>query len=504
MRNLFPGVRRLFFAFLLGSNLCAQSPSAKGPDKVETVLLTIEGKVEVSATGATTWSAARTNQLLQIGDRLRTGLRSRATLRLSDKSVLRVNELTTLKLQPPPEKNNAPVLDLTSGATYFFSREKPATVEFRTPLASGAIRGTEFNLAVADDGRTTLSLLDGLVDLRSGQGQIDLKTGEQGVVEPGKAPTKTAVIDAINIIQWCLYYPAVLDTDDLGLSAGDKQTLAASLAAYRNGDLLQALASYPGDRQPDSDPERIYRAALFLAVGQVEQTEAQLKELQAASGLADALREMIAAVKFQPWNRASPPSLATEWLAESYYLQSRSQLEAALQAAESATKKSSDFGFAWARVAELEFSFGRSGKALTALEKGLQLSPRNPEAISLKGFLLAAQNRISEALDFFDQAIAVDPALGNAWLGRGLCRIRRGDAERGRQDLQVAATLEPNRSALRSYLGKAFSNAGEENLARKELGLARRIDPKDPSPWLYSALLNQQENQINEGVRDLE
>src|SRR5205823_10701347 len=38
----------------------------------------------------------------------------------------------------------------------------------------------------------------------------------------------------------------------------------------------------------------------------------------------------------------------------------------------------------------------------------------------------------------------------------------------------------------------------------KELGLARRIDPKDPSPWLYSALLNQQENQINEGVRDLE
>jgi hypothetical protein len=108
------------------------------------------------------------------------------------------------------------VLDLGAGSTYFFSREKPATVEFRTPLASGAIRGTEFNLAVADDGRTTLSLLDGFVELRSGQGQIDLKTGEQGVVEPGKAPTKTAVIDAINIIQWCLYYPAVLDTDELG------------------------------------------------------------------------------------------------------------------------------------------------------------------------------------------------------------------------------------------------------------------------------------------------
>ena len=136
MRALFPGVRRLFFAFLLGSDLCAQTPSAKGPDKVETVLLTIEGKVEVSAAGATAWSAARTNQFLQVGDRLRTGLRSRATLRLSDKSVLRVNELTTLKIQPPPKESKAPVLDLSSGATYFFSREKPATREWSICNAS--------------------------------------------------------------------------------------------------------------------------------------------------------------------------------------------------------------------------------------------------------------------------------------------------------------------------------------------------------------------------------
>src|SRR5947208_2471063 len=401
MRNLFPGVRRLFFAFLLGSNLCAQTPSAKGPDKVETVLLTIEGKVEVSAAGATTWSAARTNQFLQAGDRLRTALRSRATLRLSDKSVLRVNELTTLKIQPPPKESNAPVLDLSSGATYFFSREKPATVEFRTPLASGAIRGTEFDLAVAEDSRTVLSLLDGLVDLHNAQGRIDLQTGEQGIVEPGKAPTKTAVIDAINIIQWCLYYPGVLDADELNLSADTRQALSASLDAYRNGDLLLALGNYPDGRIPGSDPERIYRAALLLAVGQVEQTEAQLKELQAASPLADALREMIAAVKFKPWSRAAPPSLATEWLAESYYLQSRSQLEAARLAAKAATEKSPDFGFAWARVAELEFSFGHAPQVLAALEKALQLSPRNAEAISLKGYLLAAQNPNSEALNFF-------------------------------------------------------------------------------------------------------
>src|SRR6185295_10152533 len=135
--------------------------------------------------------------------------------------------------------------------------------------------------------------------------------------------------------------------------------------------------------------------------------------------------------------------LATEWMAESYYLQSRLQLDAALNAAREATKKSPQFGYAWVRLAELEFSFGHGPKALAALDKGLLLSPRNAQGLALKGFVLAGQNKIKEAITYFDQAIAIDGALGNAWLGRGLCKIRQGKADAGRNDLLVAAALEP-------------------------------------------------------------
>src|SRR6185369_15490569 len=163
-----------------------------------------------------------------------------------------------------------------------------------------------------------------------------------------------------------------------------------------------------------------------------------------------------------------------------------------------------NFGFAWARVAELEFSFGRGRAASAALEKALALSPRNAQAIALKGFLLCAENRIPDALRAFDEAIAADSALANAWLGRGLCRIRQGHAREGREDLQVAAALEPQRAVLRTYLGKAFSNVGDDTRAVKELALARSLDPNDPTAWLYSALLNQQRSRINEAVDDLE
>lgn len=69
--------------------------------------------------------------------------------------------------------------------------------------------------------------------------------------------------------------------------------------------------------------------------------------------------------------------------------------------------------------------------------KSLKLSPHNAQALALKGFLVAARNRIGEATRWFEHAIATDAALGNAWLGRGLCRIRSGEATAGRNYLLV-------------------------------------------------------------------
>jgi tetratricopeptide (TPR) repeat protein len=487
-------------------------PQASPPASSNILILEIEKTVESQRAGAAAWDAAFTNQNLSVGDSVRTREWSRATLRLSDLSHFRMNELSEIQIQPPASPKARPSFNFLNGILYFFHRDKPADIHLTTPTASAAIRGTEFNLQVDPNGRTILTMIDGVVELTNAQGQITLNNGEQGTVEPGQPPTKTAVVQTINVIQWCLYYPAILDPDELGLSADEKRTLNDSLSAYRSGDLLEALAKYPAGRQPASEDETVYLAALLLTVGQVEKTESLLASLPPAAGRretfasisAGAIRQLIAAVKVQPWPRVRLPELATEWLAESYYQQSGAVLDDALAAARRAADKSPKFGFAWERVAELEFSFGRVPEALAALEKSLALSPRNAQALALKGFLLGAQNRISQAIAYFDRAIAIDGALGNAWLGRGLCQIRRGHPQAGREDLQMAAAQEPNRALLRSYLGKAYANAGDRERAAKELQRGKDLDPKDPTAWLYSALLNQQENRINEAVRDLE
>src|SRR5260370_29906631 len=78
----------------------------------------------------------------------------------------------------------------------------------------------------------------------------------------------------------------------------------------------------------------------------------------------------------------TPP--ATAWLVESYFLQSRSRLADALEAAKTATRISPSLRFAWARIAELELSLAHTDEALAAVATGLALSPRNAQCLPLK------------------------------------------------------------------------------------------------------------------------
>jgi tetratricopeptide (TPR) repeat protein len=472
--------------------------------------------VEILQPGTSDWTLAASNQILKALYRVRTGTNSSVGILWSDNSMLRFGPLTELEIRPSDTDDASYGLHLFKGLLSFFHRGQPGRINIITSGGLAGIEGTEFVMEVAASNgveQTTLSVIDGKVRFTNQVAGLVLTNGEQAVAQPGKAPVRTAGFIANNVLQWCFYYPGILDLKDLPLTDKEKVELDGSLAAYRDGDLLAALAKYPAKQQPGSDAERVYHAALLLSAGRVAEAETGLAAM-AAKGLSErnqrlarALRTLIAAVKREP-SAAVSGQLPTECLAASYFEQSRAipdvSLQNALRLAREAITNSPEFGFGWERVAELEFSFGRTGHALAALSNALRLSPRNAQALALQGFLLAAQNKTPEAIEWFNRALSIDSALDNAWLGRGLCRIRRGDLHGGVEDLLVAAAMEPQRAGLRNYLAKGWSQSGDERRAFKELQRAKTLDPHDPTAWLYSALLNEDENRINEAIRDLE
>jgi tetratricopeptide (TPR) repeat protein len=467
-------------------------------------VLEVENIVQTAGKGTSAWAAATKDQSLSVGDRIRTRQRSRATLALTGLFTVRLDQFTTVEITPGLVDSRKPKLDFAGGAAFIFSREKSGEMDIRMPGANAALRGTQLFVRVGEDGKSVVQVLEGQVELDNPHGHLLLTRGEAGEAIQGRAPRKTAVIDAKNLLQWALYYPAVVDPEDLALTPAEEKRYAASLDSYRRGDLLGAVRRLTGGT-PAGNGARVYQAAALLAVGRVDEARKLITGVPAEHPGRRSIERMNIAVMGHQGNVREITSIhtASEAMAESYYLQSRTELAAATLAARRATDLAPENGFAWTRLAELEFSAGRTRQAREAIQKAAGLTPDSARFHSLRGFISCAENRIGEGRESFERAVLLDGSFGNAWLGLGLTKIKQGDLEGGRADLQTAATVEPTSSIFHSYLGKAMSQDGRKEEAMKDLDLARALDPNDPTPPLYLALENQRNNRPNAAIGNL-
>ena len=272
--------------FLKPVFLCAEEAPKQGGE-----IVSVENEVDRSPE-KTSWTKANAGDRLKWQEQVRTGELSRASVELSTGGVLRLSELTSLRLQPPPDGSNKgrSRIDFGKGVAYFFSRSEEEA-DIKTPTASLNIRGTEFAIEVDANGRTVVNLIDGAVGITNEFGGIELSAGEQGIAEKGKAPRKTAVLEASSRIQWFLYYPGIVDPVTFsGLSRG---RFAGCHAAYASGDLLGALRKLPG---PTNAEEYRFSAAVKLASGRIDEVAEDLSR-SGRHPVGNSLRMLIEVVK---------------------------------------------------------------------------------------------------------------------------------------------------------------------------------------------------------------
>src|SRR6266540_1187625 len=213
------------------------APLSAAVEITSLTILTFSGKVEISRR-PNVWDPGHTNQVLQVGDRLRTGKNSRATMRLSDGTTIKVGPEANLLV---PEQRRGVTVNPLSGLFYIFHRDRRGELQLRNQTAVAAVRGTEFHLEAREAGVWILSVIDGEVEIESGGRQLGLKTGDAAEVGPATPPRRVPMREAIDLIQWCFYYPAVVDAEGLGFSPEQQAALAKSLESYRSGDLNSAL-----------------------------------------------------------------------------------------------------------------------------------------------------------------------------------------------------------------------------------------------------------------------
>lgn len=110
----------------------------------------------------------KTDSAIAIGDSIETGPDSGAVIVLGDRSVVMMQEKTTLSVPDVPE-NRAGVQKtrVSSGKVWFAVKQvqERGKFEVETDEAVAAVRGTEFEVEVGEEGETAITTAEGEVDI---------------------------------------------------------------------------------------------------------------------------------------------------------------------------------------------------------------------------------------------------------------------------------------------------------------------------------------------------
>ncbi|RIL10407.1 MAG: hypothetical protein DCC75_04415 [Proteobacteria bacterium] len=504
----------LFFAFLF----LFTSEKVFADDGEVARLDSKQGKVEGLFQGEKDFKEIDPGAIFKAGDIIRTARYARAEVVFKSGVFLRLASGTTLQFQSEdPNDPGRQKVNMDQGKGYFLGRGVSEAPNIYTPAVTTAIRGTEF-VVEADHRSTTVSVINGQVDCRNKHGQVLLGAGEQSYTEIGKAPTKAVIVNQNDAVQWALNYPVSIKPAvlrDPGLSP----TIEQSLAAYQRGDLEAALGTL--DSAGSSAEALISKSAMQLSLGDVEGAQRSMASAENLlrsrpdSALSARLHAQKAIVAIVQNDRdladrlcrealALDPASEEALLAQSYLAQSRFDLGGAAEALKRIVAANPNQAFALARLAEIKLSSGEVQEAQGLAAQALAIDPGNNYALSVRGFIHLIRDESHEARAIFSKLVDANSSLALPHLGLGLAIIRQGDLEGGRVHLQKAAHLEPTTAIYRSYLGKAFFEEEKEDLAGTEYNEAMRLDPRDPTPYLYRAYNQLSANKVVAALDDVE
>lgn len=144
------------------------------------------------------------NVPLYEGDIVKTDSSSQAMIEFVDGVTVALNESTSFKLLSRWEKDMPVVriLRLKQGEVWAKTAGGPKRFEVETPVATAAVKETEFNLKVQDDGQSILTVIEGVVSFGTPFGTCPIRTDTISYGVRGKKCTKPAAADAKAARSW--------------------------------------------------------------------------------------------------------------------------------------------------------------------------------------------------------------------------------------------------------------------------------------------------------------
>ena len=175
----------------------AQAWAAEAPvENFTAKLFTAKGTVEYLKKGDASWAAVKAPFMLEAGDQLRTGPKSKAEIYIKYGSKVRLGEETTFVVsEVAPAGNTVEVLRGKMQAWIRKFAGRGFTV--RTPSAVCAVRGTVFGVEVSEAGQTTWDLFSGVIQIADNRNRaVEMQAGQRLLVTQAEGAAAPVALPA--------------------------------------------------------------------------------------------------------------------------------------------------------------------------------------------------------------------------------------------------------------------------------------------------------------------
>jgi Flp pilus assembly protein TadD len=498
------------------------SPTASAIEHAAQIVA-LQGQGEAKEFNARDWAKASSQQKLGPGSFVRTGDMSNMALLFRDQTQVRLSQNSQLQIKTVAEvgdSNLHTAVRLNAGRAWAQTKNvtdrQPAapasvptggptrkitdTLTMETPTATMAIRGTDWDIEVGDNGKSTVTVLSGRIEFFNDYGSITVNNGEQAVAEHGKAPVKLLISNPRERVQWVTSY----EVDPLrhirlspteGIAALEAGIAAERSAADRGAafyDLRrraeakqafeQALAT-----QNEHPPALIGMGLLSLLDNDLDGAARWLKkvksgelaalaqtallvrsgELRAAKNILDRL--LASGVLQQP---AAHLILAD-------FLASQGNLAEAIAADHQAVKQFPRSAQIHAHLAKLHLLADQNDAGTAAVTAALNAGPDMVEPYLAQGENARWNGNANLAEAGYGKAVTLNAADDRGWFGLGAVLNEKEDARRGREKLLRATELNPDGPGYKGELGVLETFANRFDAAAEHFSSALQRNPDD-------------------------
>ncbi|MDQ6434274.1 tetratricopeptide repeat protein [Mesorhizobium sp. LHD-90] len=529
-------VGALAAGMMLGcASIAAADPVPRNAPAAGSVIARKTGE-EVRFIDVSDWRGVDIHQDLLAGDELRTNALGSLAVLFADNTQVRLGRNTVMvvkEINPGADSR----FSLESGSIWARAERGGEGLVIETPAAAAAIRGTDWTMTVVGD-RTSLTVLEGKVELSNSLGSVTVVPGEAASARIGQAPTKTVIV-APDDREQMLFYLSLRDSFLIlpasPLSSREmrqaRQQIAGIPEAARTGEqwltLAEVALSYDGRvaAKKAADQARGFRLApaqrarldlvdAMIAASEKRYADAIPLFARAAPKLSGSSRAIAdyggyfsralvdpERAERPPGGEASGPAgaIAAAWTAG--FLQ---DIPAAIEIIRRAEQRYPDDPTLPAVRAQLAVLVDDRPQAEEAIQRALALDPDDPTALEARArYRVMVQSDLEGALADATRAAELMPGSTSAWNLLGIVLSAR-DAEREAEAAFLKGVeLDPQDPLARANLAMLYLDQGRVAKARAEIDKAMAEDPGFDIGLIAKGRYHIQTGETDKAVQDL-